>query len=892
MEKAVRDGNLDLVQELIQRGEDVNARCKVSQHKDMPLLSLAIKLEHDKIALELINHGANVGAKDGQGMTALHRACEVIIDGREVLVRRLVEEGCSVHEEDGEDRTPLMLAAKWGGTRVANCLIKADAECHALPKKQKNLVVRYACRESEHFVVEKLIDNGCDINTRFASEHTLLMKAVEVECEDTVKKLISKDANLNLQDKNGYTALHHAAISDHVQCGVLLTEGGANVGVKDKRLQTAHDVASSVFRQAIEQAQSFTVSRIVCILGNSGVGKSKLVAALQAERNSFLGKIFNRFKRISDHCRQTAGIEPIHHHSQRYGEALFFDFAGQHEYHGPHQPFLESLLSKLGVPLTLLMVVKLTDGEEAIVEQLHYWLFPVLQMATTTAKPPRVFVIGSYLDQVESNDAATAKLQRCIKTSRRQLACDTVELKFVGSCLLNCRQPQSEGIDKLCCILGEVPIPELKAIHTSYSLAWVLSQIRLAFTTHRAVPLHTLEEWIKENRDNLPQAIPSPEEVCKDLSTAGHALYLPNKSNWHNSWLVLDLPGILHDVYGTLFSQPKETMNTFGLLHCQELARLFPQMSLEMVQQLFISLEFCTPVDLMLLSEDVNKLTKSKEDSGWLFFPAFVSADPPKAASDGHSQQSIHSLWWQLRTCDNHVIFARVMQTILLHMAASFVGKHDNGECQRHSCSVWQNGISWQSNEGIDVSIYITNRELHVVGTSEERADKLYQYLMKVIDLILSTVHQVSPNLKADAYIVHRAEREALPCEVFELPPPSPKKLFPVADIVGSIKEEISYALSQMDGTSRIPVSDLFGGHTPTQEDVERILWPQPSPMQCQSPMPTTEMPQPQPTATAKSPQPLPTPTAEPPQPLPTPTAEPPQPLPTPTAEDRREHTH
>ena len=100
MEKAVRDGNLDLVQELIQRGEDVNARCKVSQHKDMPLLSLAIKLEHDKIALELINHGANVGAKDGKGtrMTALHRACEVIIDGREVLVRRLVEEGCSVHE--------------------------------------------------------------------------------------------------------------------------------------------------------------------------------------------------------------------------------------------------------------------------------------------------------------------------------------------------------------------------------------------------------------------------------------------------------------------------------------------------------------------------------------------------------------------------------------------------------------------------------------------------------------------------------------------------------------------------------------------------------------------------------------------------------------------------
>ena len=53
----------------------------------------------------------------------------------------------------------------------------------------------------------------------------------------------------------------------------------------------------------------------------------------------------------------------------------------------------------------------------------------------------------------------------------------------------------------------------------------------------------------------------------------------------------------------------------------------------------------------------------------------------------------------------------------------------------------------------------------------------------------------------------------------------------PVAD-VGSTKEDSRYALSQIDETSKMPVSDLFGDHTPTQEDVERILWPQPSPMQ------------------------------------------------------------
>ena len=543
--------------------------------------------------------------------------------------------------------------------------------------------------------------------------------------------------------------------------------------------------------------------------------------------------------RISDHCNRTAGIETIHHHSQRYGEALFFDFAGKHEYYGPHQPFLESFLSKRGVSMTLLMVVKATDGEEAIKNQLHFWLFPVVQMATTAASPPQVIVIGSFLDWVESRDAAETKLQTCIEVTRKHLN-GIMELKFVGSCLLNCRQPQSEGIDQLCCFLQEVPIPEMKAIHTPYSLAWVLSQIRLAPTIQPAVQLHTLEQWIKENRDNLPQAIPSPEEVCKDLSAAGHALYLQNKDNRRNGWLVLGLANILHVVYGTLFSLRKETMNRFGLLHCQELARLFPQMHQEMVQQLLISLEFCTPVDLTVLSEDVKKLTTSEEDSGWFFFPAFVSAEPLKAASEDHSQQSVCSLWWQLRTHEQHFFFARVLQTILQHVAASLVEKHDIAEGQPHCCSFWRNGIAWQSNEGIDVTVHITNKVLQVVGASTETADRLCRYLMEVIADILSTVRRVSPSLNADVYIVHRPMRVALPCEEFELAPPSPKELFPVASIIRSIKDGERYSLSLIGGddhSSRVPVSELFGGHTPTLEDVGSINWTQHGPKQRQSPI-------------------------------------------------------
>ena len=259
---------------------------------------------------------------------------------------------------------------------------------------------------------------------------------------------------------------------------------------------------------------------------------------------------------------------------------LFFDFAGQHEYHGPHHMFLESLLSKPGVLMTLLLVVKATEEEEAILHQLHRWLSP-LSLLATTASPPQVFVIGSFLDKVKSKEGTAAKLTRCIEAFSKDL--EELPLGIVGHCLLNCRQPQSDGIDQLCMFINGVSVPEFRATHTQYSLAWVLSQIKSSLNAE-AVQLQEFSKWIQDNKHILPQTIPQPEEVCRDLSAAGHTLYLPNMKQPNKSWLVLDLPRILHDVYGKLFSRSKMIVDEVGLLHSQHLAKLFPHLDHQMLQ--------------------------------------------------------------------------------------------------------------------------------------------------------------------------------------------------------------------------------------------------------------------------------------------------------------------
>ena len=836
---ACREHDVFVIHTLLKNGCSISI---LSREEQEQLLHHACR-EHDVFVIRtLLKNGCSISILSREEQEQLfHYACRV---GDVFVIRTLLKNGCSISILSRAEQEQLFHhACHEGDVFVGRTLLKNGCSISILSREEQEQLLLHACCEGDVFVLEAFLANSCNINCA-VNGSTPLMAATQNGCEEVVKKLILADANLGMQDAESCnTAFHIAATCNNIQCGILLAEGGASVRIKNKLSQTPFDLAKPKFKEAIKQALSFTTRKALCIIGNAESGKSTLIAALQAESNSFLGKIINRFRRVDDHRQRTAGIETVAHCSQRYGEVLFFDFAGQDDYHGPHQMFLESLISKPGVSMTLLLVVKLTEEEEAILHQLHRWLFPVALMATS-ASPPQVIIIGSFLDKVRSKEEATAKLTRRIKATRKDL--EELPLEFVGSTFLNCRQPQSEGIDQICNFLQEIPIPEFRAIHTHYSLAWVLSHIRSSFTA-KAVQLREFSMWVQDNKDNLPQTMPSPKEVCQDLSAAGHGLYLPNREEPFKSWLVLDLPSILHGVYGTLFSQSKEVVNEFGLLHCQHLAKLFPHLDLEMVQQLLISLEFCLPVDPSILKVEVSKLTQSKEASGWLFFPALISAKPPQSTSVIPRQEGANYFCWQLKAAKKQSVSARILQTILLRLAAHFVVKQQNEEgVQQHFCSVWWNGIAWQSRNGIDITVHIiSNRVIQVIGASIASADTSFQHLTAVISNILSTVHQFSLNLVAGAYIVHPPP---MATSAENIRATKELQLFPVEGIRNSISDCVKYSFSLQDNNksfTKAAVHDLFQGYTPSLKDIERINWPQPEPSQPEPSQPEPSQPEP-----------------------------------------------
>ena len=824
---ASESGDLKVVEALLSKGAEIDVE---DEDCCTPLL-LAAEMGCIEVLLYLIDCGAAIDKKDRRKRTTLHYASE---SGDLKVVNVLLNKGADIDVEDGDCCTPLILAVKNRKFAIMCHLIKAGANVKRLLDYFSHSgkgsyfgrdcllsALSYAITNNHIAEAGVLITNGVGIEGELDINppRTALTWSAENGHDSLVRTLILQGVNVNYQDARGRSALHFAASSNHIQCGILLVEAGADLILVDRDSRT-RNLASKELKDAIIQTLSFNTKKTVCVIGNACSGKSTLIASLQNENAKWLKKLRHRLFGVKNISERTAGIEPVSLSSKRYGDTVFFDFAGQHEYHGPHEMFLESISSKSRCTVTIIMVVKVTDEESAISQQLDRWLHPVSKLATTM-NSIRVIVIGSHMDKVKSKVEAKSKLEHCYQRVRQSLR--DAPLQFHDACYLDCRQPYSSDIKKLCAYLNEVPIPQYKAAEMSYSICWVISRMKTSLDSE-AIRVSDFTKWIEENKANLPTNLPPSEDVCKDLSSTGHFMYLPNKEDPSNGWLVLDLPFILHKVYGTLFSPSKKIVNKFGLLNCQKLSVLFPSLDQGMVRDVLTSLEFCIDVDPSILAEDITQLTENTdEDHDYLFFPALVSSQPPKVFTS--SQQGCHVLSWQLVVVRRPFISPRLLQTIILRLAARrvFHCKQDS-DTREHYCSVWCNGIFWQSNEDVDVAVQISDSAVvELIGRSEVGPEVLGPYISTIAGDISATIRELSPTLSATAYIIYPADPQVL----LENPrSPSPHEKFPVDIILENVRNVRSTCLSckvEEEPATRKSISDLFCGFVPKEDVIQHL---------------------------------------------------------------------
>ncbi|XP_051004280.1 2-5A-dependent ribonuclease [Acomys russatus] len=241
LHNAVQSGRVDIVELLLDHGADPRRR---KRNGATPLIIAGIRGDVRLLQI-LLSKGAEVSECDFNGFTAFMEAAEY---GKVEALRFLFDKGANVNlrRETTEDKlrlkqggaTALMSAAENGRTEVLSILLNdMGAEVDARDNMGRNALIRTLLnRDGENVeeITNLLLRHGADVNARGERGKTPLISAVERKHAGLVKMLLSREGiNIDDKDSEGKTALLIAVELKQKEIVQLLCEKGANTKCGD-----------------------------------------------------------------------------------------------------------------------------------------------------------------------------------------------------------------------------------------------------------------------------------------------------------------------------------------------------------------------------------------------------------------------------------------------------------------------------------------------------------------------------------------------------------------------------------------------------------------------------------------------------------------------------------
>jgi ankyrin repeat protein len=252
---AARNADWGVVRALVEQGADVTAR----QGDGATALHWAAYWNHTDIAGLLIDAGADVDAANDLGVTPLWAAAE---NRSAAMVERLLDAGANPDAPLLSGETPLMTAARVGAADVARQLLAAGADT-AVTAGRGQTALMWAVAQRHPDVVEALLAHGAAVDARsdvwtevvkttpepwnpeYVTEipqggYTPLLFAARVGDLASATLLVAAGADVNDQPPYGTSATVVAAHSGHREVAVFLLRQGADPNAADAGYTALH----------------------------------------------------------------------------------------------------------------------------------------------------------------------------------------------------------------------------------------------------------------------------------------------------------------------------------------------------------------------------------------------------------------------------------------------------------------------------------------------------------------------------------------------------------------------------------------------------------------------------------------------------------------------------
>ncbi|XP_041721791.1 kinase D-interacting substrate of 220 kDa B isoform X2 [Coregonus clupeaformis] len=224
---ASEQGSIEIVQELIRRGANVN----LDDVDCWSALICAAKEGHVEVVKELLESSAYIEHRDMGGWTALMWAA---YKGRVEVTKVLLDNGANPNTTGQQYSVyPIIWAAGRGHAEIVQVLLENGAKVNCSDKYGTTPLI-WAARKGHFDCVMHLLENGADVDQEGANSMTALIVAVKGGFPEVVKELLKRNPNVNMTDKDGNTALMIAAKEGYTEIVQDLLDAGTYVNIPDR----------------------------------------------------------------------------------------------------------------------------------------------------------------------------------------------------------------------------------------------------------------------------------------------------------------------------------------------------------------------------------------------------------------------------------------------------------------------------------------------------------------------------------------------------------------------------------------------------------------------------------------------------------------------------------